>query len=93
MNLNPWRACLSIFIYGETSKQFRASGQTVYGETGKIKVNSLACLGIQDKETRLYITQKLVVGFHPNLHQETCRDLVHLFVYEVIIAKTQDEVP
>ena len=36
------RACLSIFIYGETSKQFRASVQTVYGETGKIKGNSLS---------------------------------------------------
>ena len=33
------------------------------------KLRKTACLGIKDKETRLYITQKLVVGFHPNLHQ------------------------
>jgi len=31
------RACLSIFIYGETGKQFRACGNIVYGETSKIK--------------------------------------------------------
>ena len=36
------RACLRIIVYGETSKQFRASGKTVYGETGKIKENSLS---------------------------------------------------
>jgi len=37
------RACLSIFIYGETSKQFRVYGQTVYEETSKIKANTLSC--------------------------------------------------
>jgi len=41
-HFNGRRACLSIFICGETSKQFRASVQTVYGETGKIKGNSLS---------------------------------------------------
>jgi len=33
------------------------------------KSRETACLSIKDKETRLYITQKLVLGFHPNLHQ------------------------
>ena len=41
----------------------------------------------KDKETKLHITQKLHVGFHSNLHQQTRRDLVHLFVYEVIVIR------
>ena len=36
------RACLSIFIYGETNKQFRAPGNIVYGKTGKIKEIALS---------------------------------------------------
>jgi len=48
------------------------------------------CLRIKDRETQLHITQKLLVGFHPNLHQQTRRVLVHLFVYEVIIVQTQN---
>jgi len=50
-------------------------------------------LGTKDKETKMHITQKLLVGFHPNLHQQTRRVLVHLFVYEVIIVQTQNYVP
>jgi len=41
------------------------------------------CLGIQDKETKTHIKQKLFIGFLPNLHQQTRRILMHLFVYEV----------
>ena len=51
------------------------------------------CLWIRDRETKLHITQKLLVGFHSNLHQQKRRVLVHLFVYEVIIVQTQHEVP
>ena len=36
------RACLSIFIYGETNKQFRACVNIVYGKTSKIKENALS---------------------------------------------------
>jgi len=36
------RACLSIFIYGETNKQFSACGNIVYGETGKIQEIALS---------------------------------------------------
>jgi len=43
------------------------------------------CLQIQDKKTKMHITQKLFVGFLPNLHQQTRRILVHLVVYEVIV--------
>ena len=51
------------------------------------KSRKTACLGIQDKESKSHITKKLLVGFHPNLHQQTRRDLVHLFVYEVIVIR------
>ena len=51
------------------------------------------CLGTQDKQIKMHITQKLLVGFLPNLHQQTCRVLVHLFVYEVIVVQTQNCVP
>jgi len=43
------------------------------------------CLGTKDKKTKMNITQKLFAGFLPNLHQQTRRVLVHLFVYEVIV--------
>jgi len=43
------------------------------------------CLGTKDKKTKIHSTQKLLVGFLPNLHQQTRRKLVHLFVYEVIV--------
>ena len=85
------RACLSIFIYGETNKQFRAYGQPVYGETSKIK--GKACLGTKDKETKMHIVQKLLVVFLLNLHQQTRRVLVHLFVYEVVVVQTHNYVP
>jgi len=49
------------------------------------KTRITPCLGIKDKETKSHITEKLLVGFHPNLHQQTRRDLLHLFVYEVIV--------
>ena len=51
------------------------------------------CLGTKDKETKMHIAQKLLIGFHPNLHQQTRRVLVHLFVYEVISVQTQNYVP
>jgi len=43
------------------------------------------CLGTTDKETKMHITQKLFVGFLPNLHQQTRRIFVHLFVCDVIV--------
>ena len=36
------RACLSIFIYGETNKQFRARVKSVYGKTNKIRGKALS---------------------------------------------------
>jgi len=51
------------------------------------------CLGTKDKETKMHITQKFLVGFLPNLHQQTRCVLVHLFVYEVIIVQMQNYVP
>jgi len=42
------------------------------------------CLGNKDMETKMHITQKLFVGFLPNLNQQTRRIFVHLFVYDVI---------
>jgi len=83
------RACLSIFIYGQTNKQFRAYGQTVYGKTSKIKEKALSW----NQRIFVHITQKLFVGYLPNLHQQTRRVLVHLFVYEVIVVQTQNYVP
>jgi len=56
----------------------------------QVKSREKSCLGIKDQETKNHITQKLFVGFLPNLHQQTRRVLVHLFVYEVIIVKTQN---
>jgi len=57
------------------------------------KSRGKSCLGTKDKETKMHITQKLSVGFLPNLHQQTRRVLVHLFVYEVIVVHTQNYVP
>jgi len=51
------------------------------------------CLDTKDKQTKMHITQKLFNGFLPNLHQQTRRVLVHLFVYEVIVVQTQNFVP
>jgi len=51
------------------------------------KSRERACLGTKDKETKMHITQKLLVGLHPNLHQQTRRVLVHLFVYDVIVIR------
>jgi len=45
------------------------------------------CLGIKDRETKLHITQKFLVGFHPSLNQQTRRVLVHLFVYDIIVIR------
>ena len=83
-NLSTLRACLSIFIYGETNKKIRARVKNGYGKTSKI------CLGTKDKHIKMHITQKLFNGFLPNLHQQTRRVLVHLFVYEVIVVQTQN---
>ena len=57
------------------------------------QAKSRESLGTKDKETKMHITQKLLVGFLPNLHQKTRRVLVHHFVYEVIIVQTQKYVP
>ena len=43
------------------------------------------CLGTQDKIRKMHISQKFFVGFLPNLHQQTRHEIVHLFVYEVIV--------
>jgi len=51
------------------------------------------CLGTKDKETKMHITQKLLVGFLPNLHQQMRRVLVHLFVHEVIVVQTHNYHP
>ena len=62
------RACLSIFIYGETSKQFRAYGNIVYGETGKIKEIALsryprqANCNVNRTKTYDWISSKLTLG-------------------------------
>jgi len=49
------------------------------------KSREKSCLGTKDKITKMHITQKLFVGFLPNLHQQMRRVLVHLFVYEVMV--------
>ena len=36
------RACLSIFLYGETNKQFRSRVKNGYGKTSKIKEKALS---------------------------------------------------
>jgi len=51
----------------------------------QVKSRKKPCLGTKDKKTKMNITQKLFVGFLPNLHQQTRRKLVHLFVCEVIV--------
>jgi len=51
------------------------------------------CLGTKDKQIKIHITQKLFDGFLPNLHQQTRRVLVHLFVFEVIVVQTQNCAP
>ena len=48
------RACLSIFIYGETNKQFRSYSQTVYEETSKIKRKTLSLNQRQGKQIAYY---------------------------------------
>ena len=48
------RYCLSIFIYGETNKQFRAYGQTVYEETIKIKTKALSWNQRQGNQNAYY---------------------------------------
>ena len=59
------RACLSIFIYGETGKQFRAFGNMVYGETSKIKEIALsryprqANCNVNRTKTYYWISSKL----------------------------------
>jgi len=43
------------------------------------------CLGFQDTETKKHIKPKLFIGFLQNLHQQTRRIFVHIFVYEVVV--------
>jgi len=57
------------------------------------QAKSRESLGTKDKETKMHLTQKLLVGFLPNLHQPTHREVVHLFVYEVIGVQTRNYVP
>ena len=48
------RACLIIFIYGETNKQFRTSVQNVYGKTSKIKGKVLSWNQRQENQNANY---------------------------------------
>ena len=52
------RACLSIFIYGETNKQFRkqfrARVKNVYGKTSKIKEKALSWNQRQENQNAYY---------------------------------------
>ena len=83
---------VSAFAYME--KQTNNSGlmAKLYMER-QAKSRKRPCLGTKDKETKMHVTQKLFVGFLPNVHQQTRRVLVHLFVYEVIVVQTQNYVP
>jgi len=49
------------------------------------KSRKLPCLGTQDRQSKMHISQKVFVGFLPNLHQQTRHEIVHLYIYEVII--------
>jgi len=46
------------------------------------------CLGTKDKQSRMHITQKLTIGFLPNLLQQTRLILVHFFVYGGIVLQS-----
>jgi len=56
----------------------------MYMET-QAKSRKKSCLGTKDKKSKMHITQKLTIGFLPNLLQQTRLILVHLFVYEGIV--------
>jgi len=49
------------------------------------KSGILPCLGTQDRQSKMHISQEVFVGLLPNLHQQTRHEIVHLFVYEVIV--------
>ena len=51
------------------------------------KSGILPCLGTQDRQSKMHISQKVFVGLLPNLHQHTRHEIVHLFVYEVIVTQ------
>ena len=80
---------VSAFSYME--RQTNNSGLVLYYSKlymkRQAKSRERPCLRIKDRETKLHITQKLLVGFHSNLHQQTRRILVHLFVYNVIVIR------
>ena len=44
-------------------------------------------LGTKDKEPKMHITQKLLVGFLPNLHQQTRRVHVHLLYMKSLLCR------
>jgi len=75
-------------------RQTNNSGLVSKMDVGRqAKSRKKPCLGTKDKQIKMHITQKLFDGFLPNLHQQTHRVLVHLFVYEVIVVQTQNCVP
>jgi len=45
------------------------------------------CLGTKDRKSKMHITQKLTIGFLPNLLEQTRLILVHLFVFEDIVVE------
>jgi hypothetical protein len=51
------------------------------------KSGILPCLGTQDRQSKMHISQKIIVGFLPNLHQQTRHEIVHLFVYEFVVTQ------
>jgi len=75
---------VSAFSYMERQTNNSGLVSKMYMER-QAKSRIKLCLGIQDKISKMHITQKLFVRFLPNLHQQTRHILAHLFVYEVIV--------
>ena len=74
---------VSAFSYMERQTNISGLMAKLYMKR-QAKSRERPCLWIEDRETKLHITQKVLVGFHPNLHHQTRRVLVHLFVYNVL---------
>ena len=77
---------VSAFSYMERQTNNSGLMAKLYMER-QAKSRERPCLGNKDKETKMHITQKLFVGFLQNLHQQTRRVFVHLFVYDVIVIR------
>ena len=75
---------VSAFSYMERQTNNSGLLSILYMER-QAKSRKKLCLGIQDKICKMHISQKPLVGFLPNLHQQTRHKFVHLFVYEVIV--------